>query len=105
MLLPICHDNTEFGGVVLDRMLPTIHRAAVEDNHISGSTSMVQGHGKEDLRPDCRSQPSVPYTPESGSAVFVSTRRRGRGGRGTIGLGINDDPGTERSVQFSSHMP
>jgi hypothetical protein len=60
MLLPIGHDNTEFGRVVLDRMLPTIHRAAVEDNHISGFTSMVQGHGKEDLRPDYQSQPSVP---------------------------------------------
>jgi hypothetical protein len=41
MLLPIGHDNTEFGRFVLDRMLPTIHRAAVEDNHISGFTSTV----------------------------------------------------------------
>jgi hypothetical protein len=38
-------------------MLPTIHRAAIEDNHISGF--MVQGHGKEDFRPDYQSQPSV----------------------------------------------
>jgi hypothetical protein len=52
MLVPIGHDNTEFGRVVLDRMLPTIHRAAVEDNHIGSFISMVQGHGKEDLRPD-----------------------------------------------------
>ena len=31
MLLPIRHDNREFIGVILDGLLPTVHRAAVED--------------------------------------------------------------------------
>jgi hypothetical protein len=46
MLLPIGNDNTQFGGVVLNRMLPTIHRAAVEDNYIGCFPLMMPGHRK-----------------------------------------------------------
>ena len=43
MLLPIGHDNTKFVGVVLNRMLPAIHRASVEDNHVC-CILLMQGH-------------------------------------------------------------
>ena len=43
MLLPIGHDNTKFVGVVLNRMLPAIHRASVEDNHVC-CILLTQGH-------------------------------------------------------------
>ena len=46
MLLPIGHEDTKFGGIVLNRMLPTIHRAAVEDDHIGRFLPTVQGHRK-----------------------------------------------------------
>jgi hypothetical protein len=46
VLLPIGHDDTEFDGAHLDRVLPTVHRAAVENSHISRSTFGMQGHAE-----------------------------------------------------------
>jgi len=37
VLLPIAHDDTEFDRVDLDRVLSTVHRAAVENSRISWS--------------------------------------------------------------------
>jgi len=46
MLLSIGHDDTKFDRVDLDRVLSTVHRAAVENGYISRSTFKMQGHGK-----------------------------------------------------------
>jgi hypothetical protein len=45
VLLPIGHDDTEFDRVLLDRVLPTVHRAAVENRHSRSSFGM-QGHAE-----------------------------------------------------------
>jgi hypothetical protein len=34
VLLPIGHDDTDFASLSFDRMLPTVHWAAVQDHHI-----------------------------------------------------------------------
>ena len=50
VLLTIRHDDAQFAGVLLDRVLPPVQRAPVEDGHTRHVTCRVR-HDRESASP------------------------------------------------------
>ena len=45
MLLPVGHHDEELIRLIVDRMLPSVHRAKVEDGGSALGVSGMEGHG------------------------------------------------------------